>query len=75
MAGTLLCAARREMQEETGLLPPAVSFRPCANWVTDPGRPKRFDTYFYLALSGVREEPRQQTTYRQNFWRSGYRRR
>ncbi len=58
----LLAAAVREVEEETGtVLDPSV-LKPWANWVTPLGLPKRFDTYFYLAVVGEIQAPRHQTT-------------
>lgn len=53
MSSVLLTAAVREVREETGALLVADELLPWANWVTPPGGPKRFDTYFYLAVIEV----------------------
>ncbi len=58
----LLAAAIREVREETGAALTASELLPWANWVTPPGGPKRFDTYFYLAIIGPSVNPRHQTT-------------
>ncbi len=62
MAGTLLTTAQREVLEETGASLAAEALQPWANWVTPPGRSKRFDTYFYLARTVGGDGPRHQTT-------------
>lgn len=62
MSRVLVAAALREVQEETGAVLEAGELVPWANWVTPPGGPKRFDTYFYLAVVGPSSEPRHQTT-------------
>ncbi|WP_026535401.1 NUDIX hydrolase [Arthrobacter sp. H14] len=62
MSRVLVAAALREVQEETGAVLEAGELLPWANWVTPPGGPKRFDTYFYLAVVGPSLEPRHQTT-------------
>ncbi|MGO4144993.1 NUDIX domain-containing protein [Paenarthrobacter sp. YAF11_1] len=61
-AGTVLTAAIREVQEESGLSISAADVRPWANWITPTDMPKRFDTYFYLAKPSPGAEPRHQTT-------------
>lgn len=62
LCGVLISAAIREVREETGADLEAEELLPWANWVTPPGGPKRFDTYFYLALVGPSVVPRHQTT-------------
>lgn len=62
MSGALASAACREVFEETGALLAASDFHPWANWTTPPDRPKRFDTYFYLARPSAGTEPRHQTS-------------
>ncbi|ASN21798.1 NUDIX hydrolase [Arthrobacter sp. YN] len=61
-AGTILTAAIREVQEESGLSISAADLRPWANWITPTDMPKRFDTYFYLAKPSPGAEPQHQTT-------------
>lgn len=61
-AGEMLAAARREVFEETGLLLDPEQLLPWANWVTPVGYPKRFDTYFFIAVLREDQEPRHQTT-------------
>ncbi|MFJ2618673.1 NUDIX hydrolase [Glutamicibacter sp. NPDC087344] len=61
-AGEMLAAARREVFEETGLLLEPNQLQPWANWVTPAGYPKRFDTYFFVAVLAPGQEPRHQTT-------------
>ncbi|WP_309132776.1 NUDIX hydrolase [Brevibacterium sp.] len=58
----LLAAAVREIEEETGTVLDPSDLKPWANWVTPLGLPKRFDTYFYLAVVGEIQAPRHQTT-------------
>lgn len=61
-AATVLTAAIREVQEESGLSISAADLRPWANWITPTDMPKRFDTYFYLAKPSPGAEPQHQTT-------------
>ena len=61
-AGRILAAAQREVFEEAGLKLDAGKLRPWANWVTPPDQPKRFDTYFYVAVPTPGAEPKHQTT-------------
>lgn len=62
LSAVLLAAAIREVSEETGAALTASELLPWDNWVTPPGGPKRFDTYFYLAIIGPSVVPRHQTT-------------
>lgn len=62
VSAALLAAAIREIGEETGAVLSPGELRPWANWVTPPGGPKRFDTYFYLAVIGPSIVPAHQTT-------------
>ncbi|GAB3254557.1 NUDIX hydrolase [Arthrobacter pigmenti] len=62
LSAVLLAAAIREVGEETGAAIAASELLPWANWVTPPGGPKRFDTYFYLVIVGPSVVPRHQTT-------------
>ena len=61
-AGRVLAAALREVHEEAGLVLDAGALRPWANWVTPEDQPKRFDTYFYLAVPAPEAEAVHQTT-------------
>lgn len=62
LSAVLLAAAIREVSEETGAKLIPDELLPWANWVTPPGGPKRFDTYFYLGVVGPSVVPRHQTT-------------
>lgn len=44
-------AAVREVAEETGIAIDAGSLRPWSRWITPPGRPRRFDTWFFIAAA------------------------
>lgn len=46
----LVQAALREVKEETGIELLSDSLIPVSRWQTPEGIPKRFDTYFYVAL-------------------------
>lgn len=61
-AGEILCAAVREVFEETGLRLDPAQLMPWANWVTPVGFPRRFDTYFFVAALNAGQEPAHQTT-------------
>jgi 8-oxo-dGTP pyrophosphatase MutT (NUDIX family) len=61
-AGTLLAAASREVFEEAGIQVDSGSLLPWANWITPADQPKRFDTFFFLAVPGSGVEPRHLTT-------------
>ncbi|MEV7574423.1 NUDIX domain-containing protein [Pseudarthrobacter sp. NPDC089323] len=61
-AGRVLAAAVREVAEECGIALSPDSLMPWAHWVTPEGQPKRFDTYFFVAVVGYGVEPRHQTT-------------
>ncbi|WP_092105740.1 MULTISPECIES: NUDIX hydrolase [Brevibacterium] len=58
----LLATAMREVEEETGAVLDPAGLKPWANWVTPAGRPKRFDTYFYVLSGGDLESAHHQTT-------------
>lgn len=57
----LIATAQREVTEETGTAPAPDTLKPWANWITPPGRTRRFDTYFYAA-DGSDLAVRHQTT-------------
>lgn len=46
-----ISAAVRELREETGLAIDSSSLILWAHWITPPGRTRRFDTFFYVALA------------------------
>ncbi|GAA2007280.1 NUDIX hydrolase [Brevibacterium samyangense] len=58
----LIATARREVEEETGALLPVTALKPWANWITPPGRTKRFDTFFYVARGSDIGTPEHRTT-------------
>ncbi|GAA1861350.1 hypothetical protein GCM10009813_23130 [Brevibacterium marinum] len=58
----LLATAVREVEEETGAVLDPAGLKPWANWVTPVGRPKRFDTYFYVLSVGELASAHHQTT-------------
>lgn len=58
----VLCAALREVAEETGAYLRPEQLLPWANWITPPSRPKRFDTFFYVAVLDQEQQPQHQTT-------------
>lgn len=58
----LLATAVREVEEETGAVLDPAGLMPWANWVTPVGRPKRFDTYFYVLAGSDLESAHHQTT-------------
>jgi 8-oxo-dGTP pyrophosphatase MutT (NUDIX family) len=49
-AGVLLRAAVREIQEETEVLLDAQLLHPWARWITPEAEPRRYDTYFFVAV-------------------------
>ncbi|MBT2512249.1 NUDIX hydrolase [Arthrobacter sp. ISL-30] len=61
-AGMLIAAALREVFEEAGIQLEAGSLLPWANWITPPDQPKRFDTFFFLAVPDRDVEPQHLTT-------------
>jgi 8-oxo-dGTP pyrophosphatase MutT (NUDIX family) len=48
-------AAARELQEEAGLVVEHDALAYFARWLTPPGRPRRFDTFYFSALSPAGE--------------------
>lgn len=58
----LLATAVREVEEETGAVLDPRDLKPWANWVTPVGRPKRFDTYFYVTRPNEQVAPTHRTT-------------
>lgn len=48
-AHALVAAAVRELHEEAGIELEAGALRLFSHWVTPPGEPRRFDTYFFVA--------------------------
>ena len=69
-AETLVATAVREVGEESGALLTAAQLFPWANWVTPPGRVKRFDTYFYVANGAAIEAQHQTTEAHRSEWDS-----
>lgn len=61
-AKALIATAQREVGEEAGATIAATALKPWANWVTPPGRTRRFDTYFYVARGEEIGDLRHQTT-------------
>lgn len=53
-----IAAAVRELREESGLEVAEESLRIWAHWITPPGRTRRFDTFFYVALAPEDSEVR-----------------
>lgn len=51
-------AAVRETREETGLALAPRALAPIARWITPPVAPRRFDTWFFLAVTAGREPVR-----------------
>jgi 8-oxo-dGTP pyrophosphatase MutT (NUDIX family) len=50
-AHALVRAAVRELFEEAGITVDAGTLRFFSHWVTPPGEPRRFDTYFFVAAA------------------------
>ena len=48
-----IAAAIRESREEAGLVVTPASLLPFAHWTTPPGRPRRFATWFFLAVAPI----------------------
>lgn len=44
-------AAVRELAEEAGLRIDVNGLKPWSRWITPPGRPRRFDTWFFIAAA------------------------
>lgn len=61
-AKALIATAQREVGEEAGATIAATALKPWANWITPPGRTRRFDTYFYVARGEEIGDLRHQTT-------------
>lgn len=51
-------AAVRELEEETGVVVDAAGLVPWHRWLTPVFEPRRFDTWFYLAVLPAGQEPR-----------------
>jgi 8-oxo-dGTP pyrophosphatase MutT (NUDIX family) len=49
-------AAARELTEEAGLVVPAEDLVPWSHWVTPPGPPRRFATWFFVAAEAEVED-------------------
>jgi 8-oxo-dGTP pyrophosphatase MutT (NUDIX family) len=49
--------AVRELLEETGVELAATELVPWARWVTPEGEPRRYDTYFFVAVLPIGAEP------------------
>ncbi|WP_349829054.1 NUDIX hydrolase [Brevibacterium litoralis] len=58
----ILACAQREVQEETGAVLAPEKLKPWANWITPPGRTKRFDTFFFVARGAEIGDMKHQTT-------------
>lgn len=55
----LRAAAKRELEEEAGIvLPAGAELVPFARWITPRAAPIRFDTWFYLAADPQGSDPR-----------------
>lgn len=61
-AKALIATAQREVGEEAGAAITTTALKPWANWITPPGRTRRFDTYFYVARGDEIGDLRHQTT-------------
>lgn len=55
MCQVLLRCCHREVYEETGWRLAVEDLIPWANWVTPPDLPKRFDTFFFVAIADDRD--------------------
>ncbi|GAB3752157.1 NUDIX hydrolase [Microlunatus parietis] len=53
----VLACAVRELQEETGVRLPPGDLAPWAHWVTPEVEPRRYDTWFFLAVVPEDQEP------------------
>jgi 8-oxo-dGTP pyrophosphatase MutT (NUDIX family) len=71
MCQVLLRCCQREVHEETGWRLAVEELIPWANWVTPPDLPKRFDTFFFVAIADEGDSLSHTTTEAEHSeWRS-----